>query len=88
MCRLQSSAAFRLNAMGESSEVADRDYVKNRRWGVAPSLAFGIGEDDSLTLAYLHQQENNVPGLPASRSSTAAGAGAARRLISAWPPTA
>ena len=30
-----STAAFRINAMGESSEVADRDYVKNRRWGVA-----------------------------------------------------
>jgi catecholate siderophore receptor len=63
---LSSTAAFRVNAMGESSEVADRNYVKNRRWGLAPSLAFGIGEDDSLTLAFLHQQENNLPdsGIP------------------------
>jgi catecholate siderophore receptor len=63
---LSSSAAFRFNAMGESSKVADRDYVLNRRWGLAPSLAFGIGEDDSLTMAYLHQQENNIPdtGIP------------------------
>jgi catecholate siderophore receptor len=63
---LGSTAALRLNAMGESSEVADRNYVKNRRWGIAPSLGLGIGEDDSLTLAFLHQQENNLPdaGIP------------------------
>jgi catecholate siderophore receptor len=27
-----AATALRLNAMGESSEVADRDQVKNRRW--------------------------------------------------------
>jgi catecholate siderophore receptor len=61
-----STAAFRINAMGESSGVADRDYVRNRRWGLAPSLALGMGEDTSLTAAYLHQQENDVPdaGVP------------------------
>jgi outer membrane receptor protein involved in Fe transport len=42
---LSPTAAFRFNAMGESSDVADRDFVKNRRWGVAPALALGIGED-------------------------------------------
>jgi catecholate siderophore receptor len=63
---LSSTAAFRFNAMGESSEVADRDYVNNQRWGVSPSLSLGIGEDDSLIMAYLHQQENNLPdsGVP------------------------
>ena len=52
--------------MGETSHVADRDDVKNRRWGVAPTLAFGIGGPTTLTLAYLHQQEDNVPdvGIP------------------------
>ena len=61
-----ATSAFRFNAMGESSEVAERDEVRNRRWGVAPSLAFGIGEQDTFVLAYLHQQENNVPdpGIP------------------------
>jgi catecholate siderophore receptor len=63
---LSSAAAFRFNAMGESSEVADRDYVRNRRWGVAPALSLGIGGDESLTLAYVHEQENNRPdaGVP------------------------
>ena len=61
-----ATSAFRINAMGESSQVAERDEVRNRRWGVAPSLAFGIGEQDTLTFAYLHQQEDNVPdpGIP------------------------
>jgi catecholate siderophore receptor len=63
---LGSSAAVRLNAMAESSRIADRDQVVNRRWGVAPSLAVGIGQPNSVTFAYLHQQENNVPdsGIP------------------------
>ena len=60
------SAAFRLNVMGESSQVADRDDVKNRHWGVAPEFSFGIGQPTTVTLAYLRLQENDVPdsGIP------------------------
>jgi catecholate siderophore receptor len=63
---LGASAAFRFNVMDESSDVAGRDYVQNRRWGLAPSLAFGIGESTSVVLTFLHQQEGNVPdsGVP------------------------
>jgi catecholate siderophore receptor len=61
-----TAAAFRLNVMGESSEMAGSEFAKNRRWGIAPALGFGIGERDSLTFTYLHQHENNVPdnGIP------------------------
>ena len=60
------AAAIRLNAMAERSGVAGRDNVKNSRWGVAPSLALGIGQATSATLSYLHQQEVDVPdtGVP------------------------
>ena len=60
------TAAVRLNLMGQSSAVAERDDVRNRRWGVAPAVAFGIGGQDSLILAYLHQQENDIldTGIP------------------------
>ena len=60
------TSAVRVNVMGESSHVAERDLVLNRRWGLAPSASFGIGTPDTLTLAYLHQQENNRPdtGIP------------------------
>jgi catecholate siderophore receptor len=61
-----AAAAFRLNVMGESSEMPGSDFAKNRRWGIAPALGFGIGAQDSLTFTYLHQHENNVPdnGIP------------------------
>jgi catecholate siderophore receptor len=60
------SAAFRVNAMGLKSEVADRDFVDNHRWGVAPSLAFGIGGPTTFTFNYLHQQQDDIPdyGIP------------------------
>jgi len=59
-------AAFRLNAMDYDAGVVDRDFVHNRRWGVAPSLALGIGQPTSLVLDYLHQEENDIPdyGVP------------------------
>jgi catecholate siderophore receptor len=63
---LGGAAALRLNVMGEASQGAGRDFVKNRRWGVAPAVAFGLGERDTVTFSYLHQHENNVPdgGIP------------------------
>ncbi|MGH8322675.1 MAG: TonB-dependent receptor, partial [Steroidobacteraceae bacterium] len=63
---IAATSAVRVNLMGESSQVADRDLVRNRRWGFAPAASFGIGTPDRLTLAYLHQQENNLPdsGIP------------------------
>ncbi len=61
-----AASAARLNMMGESSQVAERDDVRNRRWGIAPAVAFGIGEKDSLIVNYLHQQQDDVPdvGIP------------------------
>ena len=63
---LSDNAAIRINAMGENSGVAERDLVHNRRWGVAPSLSVGIGGPDTLTVEYLHQEQNDTPdvGIP------------------------
>lgn len=59
-------AAIRINAMGERSKVADRDLVRNHRWGVAPSLTLGIGGPDTFTAEYYHLEENDIPdvGIP------------------------
>lgn len=58
--------AVRLNAMGFSQNVADRNHVRNERFGVAPSITWGLGGDTQLTLNYLHQEEDNIPdfGVP------------------------
>lgn len=63
---ISPSTAVRLNLMGQSSAVAERDDIRNRRWGVAPAVAFRLDDQDSLVLAYLHQQEDNVldTGIP------------------------
>ena len=56
---LSSNAAMRVNAMGEHSEVTDRDDVFHHRWGIAPSVSWGINERDQVTLSYFHFEENN-----------------------------
>ncbi len=56
----------RLNVMGDAANVAGRDVVENKRFGVAPSLSFGRGTPTRVTLSYLHQGEDDVPdyGIP------------------------
>ncbi|HVU37529.1 MAG TPA: TonB-dependent siderophore receptor [Opitutales bacterium] len=63
---LAQGAAFRLNLMGHESEVAERDVGRNRRYGIAPSLAFGLGTPTQVSVSYLHQSEDDIPdyGIP------------------------
>jgi catecholate siderophore receptor len=63
---LGTNTAFRLNLMGNDSQVAGRDVCENRRFGIAPSLTFGIGTPTTLTLSYLHESEDDIPdyGIP------------------------
>lgn len=59
-------AAFRLNVMDQDSGVPGRHTVTNDRWGVAPSLAFGMGTATTVNIDYLHVTQNNIPdgGVP------------------------
>lgn len=59
-------AAFRLNVLAQDSGVPGRHEVKNKRHGVAPALAFGLGTPTRVYLDYLHVQQDNVPdgGIP------------------------
>lgn len=59
------NAAVRLNAMKTESE-SFRDGVATDRWGVAPSIRFGIGMPDEFSLAYYHLEYDDVPdyGVP------------------------
>ena len=53
--------AFRLNAFHQYNEVADRNYVEDGKWGFAPSLAWGLGTDAHVTLAFEHLNESGLP---------------------------
>jgi catecholate siderophore receptor len=59
-------AAFRLNAMWTDADTPGRDAVTNERWGVAPSVAFGIGTPVRVIADYAHLKQENVPdyGIP------------------------
>jgi len=39
---LGQGTAFRLNVMGHDSKFAGRDVAESRRYGIAPSLSFGL----------------------------------------------
>jgi len=63
---LGDGAAFRINIMAQQSEVEDRDGAEMERYGIAPSLALGLGTPTRLTLSYMKQVANDTPdyGLP------------------------
>lgn len=52
---LGDTSALRLNLMLTDTGVVDRDLTHSTRWGIAPSIAFGLGTDTSVTLSYIHQ---------------------------------
>jgi catecholate siderophore receptor len=58
--------AVRINALWHDADVAGRDAVFNKRWGIAPSVTWGIGEDTSATLSYYHYETDDMPdyGIP------------------------
>lgn len=62
----ETGAAFRLNGLYHNAGVAGRDEVAEERWGVAASLAFGLGTDTRTTLSYFHLEQDNQPdyGIP------------------------
>ncbi|MGN4047134.1 TonB-dependent receptor [Pseudomonas sp. SM4] len=64
--QFSDTAAGRLNLMSHESNVAGRDKVDYDRWGIAPSLAFGLGTDTRVNLDYYHLESNDTPdsGIP------------------------
>ncbi|MPQ59063.1 catecholate siderophore receptor Fiu [Duganella sp. FT27W] len=56
-----SGTAFRLNALVQDSENPARDMIKNKRWAVAPSLAFGLNGPTRFYLNFLHVKQDNIP---------------------------
>ena len=63
---LGPDAAFRLNAMVHAQSVSGRNIAKDSRFGLAPSLALGLGTPTRLIFSYFDQTANDVPdyGVP------------------------
>ncbi|KEQ53938.1 TonB-dependent receptor [Sphingobium chlorophenolicum] len=64
--RLTDSVAFRVAGMWHDQEVAGRDALWQKRWGVAPSLTIGMNAPTQLTLSWYHLDTDELPdsGLP------------------------
>lgn len=64
--KIGDTTALRLNVMAHRNDVPGRDVEQFKRWGIAPSIAFGLGTDTTVTLSYLHQSDDNIPqyGVP------------------------
>lgn len=56
----------RLNAMWHDQDVAGRDSIWSKRWGVAPSIKLGLTGPTSLTISYYHLDTDELPdsGIP------------------------
>ncbi len=58
--------AARIAVMAHHNENTGRDHIYSDRWGVAPSFAFGLDSPTTVTIAYLHQDEEKLTdyGIP------------------------
>ena len=63
---IADGVAVRLNLMAHDAGVAGRDAVHYKRWGVAPSIAFGLGTPNRATVSFYHLQSDDLPdsGIP------------------------
>lgn len=66
------SSAFRLNIMRMGGDMPGRDGVEIDRWGIAPSIAFGLGTPTRVVLSYSHVENRDTPdwGIPFVNSKT------------------
>lgn len=63
---LSDHIALRLNGLYHQADTPGRGDAAQERWGIAGSLAFGLGTDTRFTVNYQHFREDNMPdyGIP------------------------
>ena len=61
-----AGTAVRLNALYHDADTPGRDFVNTKRWGLAPSVAVGLGTATRAILSYVWLKQDNVPdyGIP------------------------
>ncbi|SIR32037.1 catecholate siderophore receptor [Shewanella morhuae] len=67
---IADEAAVRLNVMAHDADTPGRNEVSGNRWGVAPSVTFGLTTPTKVTLEYYHFENHDVPdyGIPYDQS--------------------
>ncbi|MGV3743536.1 MAG: TonB-dependent receptor [Burkholderiaceae bacterium] len=68
---LSETSAFRINALAHTND-STRDVAESERFGVAPSLRFGIGTPTEVTISSVHQRRKDIPdyGFPFNAGGT------------------
>ncbi|MFK4872511.1 TonB-dependent receptor [Novosphingobium sp. ZW T3_23] len=63
---LNDFVGLRVAAMWHDQDVAGRDAIWSKRWGVAPSIKLGLNGPTSLTVSYYHLETDELPdsGIP------------------------
>lgn len=58
--------ALRVNTLYHTAETPGRSYVEEERYGLAASLALGLGTETRFTLSYFHMESEGMPdyGIP------------------------
>ncbi|WP_375420549.1 TonB-dependent receptor [uncultured Sphingomonas sp.] len=59
--KLSDTAAFRVSGVWHDQDVAERDSIYQRRWGVAPSVTIGLGTPTRLTATYYYLESHELP---------------------------
>ncbi|MGU7781082.1 TonB-dependent receptor [Burkholderia sp. PU8-34] len=59
--KLNDTTAVRLNVMGHDANQAGRSDVYSKRWGVAPSVVFGLNTPTTVTVSYYHLNSYDMP---------------------------
>ncbi|MYM28525.1 TonB-dependent siderophore receptor [Duganella sp. CY15W] len=63
---INDDVAVRLNLMTHDAHVAGRNEINGNRWGIAPSISFGMNSSTKVNLSYYHMQSDELPdtGIP------------------------
>lgn len=57
----EQDLAFRLNAMKHEADTPGRDDVEVKRWGIAPTITWGLQGPTRVTASYYHQETDDIP---------------------------
>ncbi|MCI3204820.1 MULTISPECIES: TonB-dependent siderophore receptor [Pandoraea] len=63
--QVNDQTALRLNVMGHDADQAGRNNVYSKRWGIAPSVAFGLNSPTTVTVSYYHLNSYDMPDFSA-----------------------